>query len=122
VATALGKSKPLWDSLLRDLAEELGVATREWHCYSRKAGWALRLKRGDRAIVYLSPCRGSFMASFALGAKALEAARQSGLSEKALATLSEARRYAEGTGVRIQAAAAADAADIRKLAAAKIAH
>ena len=53
--SALGPAKALWDQLLAALASDLDVTTREWNSYSRKAGWAMRLKRGARAIVYLSP-------------------------------------------------------------------
>src|ERR1035437_740593 len=80
LAEALGdSSKALWDKLAAELAEKLGVMVPDWHSYSRKAGWALRLKRKDRAIVYLTPSRGCFMASFARGEKAAKAARESGV-------------------------------------------
>ena len=80
LAEALGDpAKALWDKLASELAAEHGVTVPEWHSYSRKAGWALRLKRKDRAIVYLTPSRGAFMASFALGEKAAKAARESGV-------------------------------------------
>src|ERR1035438_3395425 len=76
LAAELGRSaKALWDRLLAGLAERHNIVTREWNSYSPKAGWSLRLKRDKRTILYLSPCRGCFRASFALGGKAVEAAR-----------------------------------------------
>jgi uncharacterized protein DUF3788 len=66
LSAALGAGKALWDELVDGLARETKL-TREWNSYSKKAGWSLRLKRGDRNIVYLSPFRGCFRASFALG-------------------------------------------------------
>jgi hypothetical protein len=69
--SALGLAKPLWDRLVAILADELGIADHEWRSYSLNAGWSLRLIRQKRVIVYLSPSRGSFMASFALGDKAV---------------------------------------------------
>ena len=73
LAEALGRpAKALWDKLVAELAEEHGATARDWRSHSRKAGWALRLKRRDRVIVYLSPSRGCFVASFALGEKAAE--------------------------------------------------
>ena len=60
LAAALGPAKVAWDKLLTDLAQEHGVSVREWKCYSPKAGWSLRVKRKERAIVWLAPFLGSF--------------------------------------------------------------
>lgn len=113
-------ARALWDRLLAGLAGQHEVDIQEWKSYSRKAGWALCLRRGKRAIVYLSPSRGGFMASFALGGKAIEAARKSGLPVRVITIIDEARHYAEGTAVRIDVKAAGDVRVIEKLAAAKI--
>jgi hypothetical protein len=121
LASELGPSKALWDELVDDLAKEYRLA-REWNCYSKKAGWALRLKRGDRNIVYLSPLRGCFRASFALGDKAVQAARQCGLPLRAIEVINEAKRYAEGTAVRIDVQGTEDVGIVKKLAAIKLGH
>jgi uncharacterized protein DUF3788 len=120
LAGSLGKTKKLWDQLIQALAEDLGVKGQEWKSYSRKAGWSLRLKRGDRIIVYLAPNRGSFLASFALGDRAIAASRKSRLPDKAVKIIAEARRYAEGTAVRIEVKSAADVAVVKKLAEIKL--
>ena len=123
LAAVLGRSaKALWDRLLAGLAEQQGIATQEWNSYSPKAGWALRLKRDKRTILYLSPCQGGFRASFALGDKAVEAARGSGLPQRVMQIIDSAKRYAEGTGVRIDVNGRADIAVVLKLAAIKLAH
>lgn len=118
--SALGPAKVLWDRLLDGLAANLEVTTREWHSYSRKAGWALRLKRGSRAIVYLSPSEGCFTASFALGGKAVEAARSSRLPQRVLRVIEEAPKYAEGTAVRLEVRKQADVDPVQILARIKI--
>ncbi|MBZ5582050.1 MAG: DUF3788 domain-containing protein [Acidobacteriia bacterium] len=122
LSAQLGRAKTLWDSLVDDLAGEVGADLREWKSSSRKTGWLLRLKRGERAIVYLSPCRGCFVASFALGDRAMQAAREAGLPKQVLSVLAEAKRYAEGTGVRLEVRTARDAESVKKLAAIKVAH
>jgi hypothetical protein len=118
---ALGASKALWDELVDGLAKEHKLA-REWNCYSKKAGWSLRLKRGDRNIVYLSPFHGCFRASFALGDKAVQAARQCGLPPRAIRIINEAKRYAEGTAVRIDVNGPEDIPIVKQLAAIKLDH
>ncbi|MBZ5617925.1 MAG: DUF3788 domain-containing protein [Acidobacteriia bacterium] len=120
VAEALGPAKALWDQLLADLAHECDLTTQEWNSYSRKAGWSLRLKRQTRNILYLSPCRGSFRVSFALGDRAVEAARHCGLPRPVIRTIDEAKRYAEGTAVRIDVKGHKDIAAVKKLTTVKL--
>jgi hypothetical protein len=120
LAEALGPAKALWDRLLADLAQECNLVVQEWNSSSRKSGWALRLKLQKRNIVYLSPCRGSFRVSFALGDKAVKAARESGLSQPVMKIIDEAKRYPEGTAVRIDVKTAKDIAAIKKLTTIKL--
>jgi hypothetical protein len=98
------------------------LTVQEWNSYSRKAGWSLRLKRKDRNILYLTPCEGCFFVSFALGDKAVEAARQSRLPQRVIRMINEARRYAEGTGIRIEMKKPKDIEIAKQLAAIKLAH
>ena len=120
LAAELGAAKTLWDELVKGLASEHKIDGQEWNSYSRKAGWALRLKHKERNIVYLSPHRGCFTASFALGDKAVQAARHSGLPPQVLKIIDEAKRYAEGTAVRIEVKTGKDVAVVKKLAAVKL--
>jgi hypothetical protein len=119
LTAALGASKALWDRVVDDLSGKHKLA-QEWNSYSKRAGWSLRLKRGERNIVYLSPFHGCFCASFALGDKAVQAARKSGLPQKALAVIDQAKKYAEGTGVRIEVQGPEDLDIVKKLAAIKL--
>ena len=110
LSAALGPARPLWDKLL------LCDLTPEWNSYSPKAGWALRLKRDKRNIVYLSPCGGTILASFALGDRAVAAARAAKLP------IEFGRKYAEGTAVRFEVKSARDVATVGKLVAIKLAN
>jgi hypothetical protein len=122
LTTALGPAKALWDQLLAGLADEHNLTVQEWNSYSRKAGWSLRLKLKDRNILYLTPCRGCFFVSFVLGDKAVEAARQSRLPQSVIKIINEAKRYAEGTGVRMEMKKPKDIEIAKQLAAIKLAH
>jgi hypothetical protein len=117
----LGAHKALWDELVSGLAREYKLAV-EWNSYSKKAGWSLRLKRGERNIVYLAPFRGCFRASFALGDKAVAAARESGLPKRVVKIIGEAKKYAEGTAVRVDVNGPEDVAVVKTLAAIKLDH
>jgi Protein of unknown function (DUF3788) len=122
LSAALGAAKPLWDQLLYELARHHNLTVQEWNSYSPKAGWSLRLKLKDRNIVYLAPRKGCFLASFALGDKAVAAARQSDLPPGVLKIINEARRYAEGTAVRLEIETAKDIQAATKLAGIKLTH
>ena len=120
LSAALGASKQFWVKLVADLADENGVDVQEWNSYSPKAGWALRLKRKKRTIVWLSPCHSYFRVMFILGDKAVKAARQSKLPQRIMKIIDEATRYPEGTGLRIDVKGAKDIPVIKKLAAIKL--
>jgi len=117
---AMGAAKPVWDELISGLASRREVATQEWRSYSPKAGWALRLNRGKRTIVWLAPCADCFRVAFILGDKALQAARGMDLSASARKALDEAVRYPEGNGVRLIIAKPEDLPAIESLAVAKL--
>ena len=91
----LGRAKPLWDQLVAELASEHDVTTREWKSYSAKSGWALRLKRGKRTIVWLVPYDRCFQVAFIFGEKALTAIRQ---SDGPCASAADARRRSKISG------------------------
>ncbi|MBZ5727749.1 MAG: DUF3788 domain-containing protein [Acidobacteriia bacterium] len=120
LTAALGPARALWDQLIARLASECNLVEREWNSSSPKTGWALRLKVKKRNIVYLSPCHGGFRAAFALGDRAVEAARKSTLPRKVIKIVEEGKRYAEGTAVRLEVAGAQDIAAVVKLAAIKL--
>jgi len=120
LAGVLGPTKPLWDGLVADMSDRHGVTIQEWSSYSLKAGWSLRLKRGKRTILWMSPLQRSFLVTFILGDRAVAAARQSGLSARLLRTLDEAPRYPEGTGIRLPIKGPRDIAAVRKLAVVKL--
>lgn len=113
LSAALGRARPLWDRLRAAVALD-----GEWHSYSKKAGWSMRLKLRDRNIVYLIPGQGGFDVSFALGDRAVAAARDAGLA----ALVDGAKRYAEGTAVRFPIAGAKDVAAAKKLVEIKLGH
>lgn len=122
LASALGRANGLWQELVADLKRDLKLDGEGWNTYSVKAGWSLRLQLKKRNIVYLGPRDGCFLASFVLGDKAVAAARKSKLPTSILKIIDEAKRYAEGTAVRVEVHKAADASVVKTLAKIKIEH
>ena len=94
----------------------------EWEFTSKKTGWGLRLKQEKRTILYMTPCKGYFMASFALGEKAVKAARESNLPVSVLKVIDSARKYVEGRGMRLEVRRLEDVRNVEKLAIIKMAN
>jgi hypothetical protein len=115
LAAALHEATPLWDALVDGFAAEFDLKP-EWNSYSIKHGWAVRLKKKDRNILYLGPYSGGFAAMVILGAKALETARKDLPSQ----VFAGAKKYPEGTAVRVEMRSHADLAIARRLVAAKL--
>lgn len=120
LATVLGKTFPLWNDLQKRIAATYSPLTIDWGYSGKSYGWGLRLKQNKRAILYLTPCKGYFLTSFALGEKAVELAHDSGLPASILKTIDDAPRYAEGRGVRFETRSRQDLRNMAKIAALKM--
>jgi hypothetical protein len=119
LSAELGDKQALWDDLSQGLAD-MGADGHEWSSYSRKAGWSLKVLQKQRVIVYLSPLHNGMRASFALGDRAMEVVRRTKFPAKIVKIVEEARRYAEGTAVRVEVTSRSDVATVLKLATIKM--
>ena len=116
----LGRTSRLWARLKGDLQEAYGPLIEEWHFSGKAYGWSFRLKQKKRTIVYMTPCRAYFLASFALGEKACRVAHSAKLPGPVLALIESAPKYAEGRGVRIPVRSGHDLDTVESLAAIKM--
>lgn len=121
LAATLGDSMGVWKELITWLTAK-GISCKEWHSVSPRYGWALRPKLKSRNILYMSPCAGCFRVSLVLGDRAVAAALASDLPKAVLKEIATARRYAEGTGVRLLVKSAEDLAPVRTLVEIKLQH
>jgi predicted DNA-binding protein (MmcQ/YjbR family) len=102
-------------AVYRELLSRFGSLAREWKVYSRKAGPSLRLKRAERAILYVQPGPGTLQATVVLGEKAVEQALASRLPARLRKAIEDARPYVEGRPVRVDLRSAADIGDVETL-------
>jgi uncharacterized protein DUF3788 len=97
----LGKTYASWRKLIDLVGARIEPITQLWGFTSASTGWGLRLRHKERVILYMTPQKGQFLVSFALGEKAVTAARAARLSPAILNAIAVAPTYAEGRGVRI---------------------
>ena len=112
----LGKGIGLWAELRAHLATEFAPLSEKWSFSGKSHGWILQLRQKQRTVLYMVPCPGYFVASFALGEKACSAAPGSGLPTGVLAIIQHAPKYPEGRGVRIEVRNKKDLANVEALA------
>ena len=117
----LGSAYPQWVELLQRISSRY-ASSPEWGFSSKSTGWGLRLKTEKRTVLYMTPCKGYFLASFALGEKAVKAAHESDLPPTIVARIDGARQYAEGRAVRLEVRSTADVRNVERLAQIKMAN
>jgi Protein of unknown function (DUF3788) len=115
----LGRTSGLWTRLTERLHAAYDPLDEDWGFAGKAYGWSLRLKGKKRALLYLTPCRGYFVASFALGEKACAAAHDRELPRGILDLIDAAPRYPEGRGVRIPVRTRKDVEHVERIAAIK---
>jgi hypothetical protein len=117
IRAALGKAAALWTDLIATLRRAHGPFEEVWRFSGAKHGWTRKLEQPKRALVYLTPCTGYLRASFALSDDAVKAVHSAGLPDDLLAELNNAKRYPEGTPLRMEVRTKKDAKLVEKIAA-----
>jgi len=120
LAKALGKSNRLWQEIKKHLKAEYGELNEEWKFYGQKSGWILKTLRKKRNLFFFIPLKDSFQVSFIFGDKAVAAVQKSDLPKKLVTELKNARKYAEGRGLRIDVKNSADVEHVKRLVEIKI--
>ena len=118
---ALGTTTPWWLELIARIGARFSPVDETWGFSGKSTGWGLRLKHGERTILYMTPRDGHFLVSFALGEKAVKAAHERALPAGVLSAIDRAPKYAEGRGVRFEIRAGEDLAAMEALAEIKMA-
>ena len=118
--SVLGPCHLLWTQLVSDLKRDFDLDGADWHSSGVKYGWSYRVQRKGRNIVYLGPRAGMFVAAFVFGDKAVAVIRKSDLPDYVLKMLADAKRYSEGTPLRIDVTKPEDLEVVKVLARIKL--
>lgn len=120
LAAMLGRAFASWTELREVIASRFTPLSEEWGFASKSSGWGLRLRQPKRTVLYMTPCKRYFLASFALGEKAVKAAHESDLPASILEIIDSAKKYVEGRAVRLEVRTAKDVRNVEKLAVIKV--
>lgn len=117
---ALGESAVYWEDIKNHLREKYGELTEDWKYYSQKSGWILKTLKKKRNLFFFIPVENSFKITFVFGDKAVAAIERSDLPAEIIATLKNAKKYAEGRGIQLEVTSPARVEEVKKLVAVKL--
>ena len=122
LAEVLDSTYHLWIQIHDFVFKKYPNGQAEWNYPGKKYGWSYRIKDKKRAIIYFLPRDQYFKVAFVFGQKATDAVTQSDVASEIKTELEQARKYAEGRGIRIDIKNDIIIEDIKKLIEIKLAH
>lgn len=120
LAEVLGTSYKLWEKIKSSLINDYGKLDEDWKYYGQKIGWTLKLLYKKRNLFFFTPYEKYFQIAFVFGDKAVAVVGQSDLSLTIIDEIKNARKYAEGRGLRIVVKKQSDVNIVLKLTEIKI--
>ena len=111
----LANNANLWEDIRAHLDQTYGNIHLEWKYYSAKSGWTLKVIHKKRNLFFLVPYDGYFLVAFVFGDRAVALVQSSDLLSTLKEDLMNARKYAEGRGLRFEVHTSADIENINKL-------
>ena len=118
----LGANYAHLENLRRFLKEEIGDTIEEWKYYGQKLGWTLKTFLKKRNLFFIGMYEGYFNIAFVFGDKAVNRVFDSDVDPSLKKELEEARKYAEGRGIRIKVDNPDCLDDIEELIKIKVSH
>lgn len=118
VLTVIGYKRRLWQNLTKFIANNYQVRG-EFKSYGKNYGWAVRYRKGGKALVSLYPGKESFTAQIVLGQKGAKEALNLQLGRNVRKTIQEAREFPEGRWLFIKVGSDQDLQDVQELMAVK---
>lgn len=117
---ALGKTYPLWAEIEEHVATVHGESTEGWKYYGPKSGWTLKTLRRKPNLFFFTPYQGYFRIAFVFGDRTVAEILKSDLPKAVIEEVKNAKKYAEGRGLRVEVKTRRDVESVKKLIAIKV--
>lgn len=101
LAQALGRTLRHWQRILEETHGDHGGLVDTWMFYGPKSGWTLKVAGKKRAVLWMSPRKGRFLASLALRDDAVAALRETKLPAALVEEIEGAEAWPEGRAARV---------------------
>lgn len=112
---ALGTTYKFWDEIKNSIVKEFGAVTEEWKFYGAKSGWTLKLLLKKRNLFFFGAYENYFLIAFVFGDKAVAEVEKSSLPAHLIEELKNAKKYAEGRGLRLEIRKKSDVENVIQL-------
>ena len=120
LVSALGKTYPLWAEIEKHIATTLGESVEEWKYYGLKSGWTMKTLYKKRNLFFFTACKGYFRIAFVFGDRAVAEILKSDLPKALIEEVTNAKKNAEGRGLRVDVKTRRDVESVKKLIAIKV--
>lgn len=120
VLASVGIKRPLWENLITFVANNFGTKEGDFRFYGKNYGWALRFRKGGKALLSLYPAKESFTAQIIVGRSEAEKAFNLTLGENSRKVLEGAHEFHEGRWLFLKVESEEDAKDIQQLLTVKL--
>ena len=111
VLAAVGTSRPWWENLTRFVTDN--YRTREGLAfYGKNYGWAVRFRRGGKALLSMYPGQESFTVQIILSQTQTEKALSLDIGDKVRKVVEEAHQFPEGRWLFIKVGSEQDLAEV----------
>jgi hypothetical protein len=114
ILEVLGPSRAAWESLEETIAQNYRVKT-DFGFYGKNYGWALRFRKGGKALLSLYPRQDGFTVQIVLNEPGVQRALEGVLGENARRAIEFANLYPEGRWLFIRIDTDEDIDDVRRL-------
>ena len=114
ISASIGAKRRFWEKLIRFIAENYRVRS-DFPFYGKNYGWAMRFRKGGKALLSMYPGRGGFTVQMVLGQVQAKEASNLKLGKNVRMVLQNARQFPEGRWLFIRMESAEDLADVQQL-------
>lgn len=114
ILVSIGSKKSLWERLIESLTSNYTVQ-RDLRFYGKNYGWAVRFRRGGKALLSMYPGKDSFSVQIVIGPTDAEKVADLDLGESVRKVLEKAHQFPEGRWLFIKVESEKDLNDIQQL-------